>query len=260
MRRTKALSLILILSVTFGCAGVQEDVSQGPSPSSDQNEEVSEPAKEEEPKTEPQTAKEPDIVKESQQEPAVIDLSGDGQTATDPFTLEAGLAIFRTSYRGEGNFVAWLFDETGARVENGLVANEVGSFDGSQAVQAKGGQYLLDVQARGPWTITIEQPRPTSAPQTANFTYPTGKTATDFFHLSRGLEKFSFAHEGSKNFTVWLLDKNGARVNGGLLANEIGPFEGSKAVQIPKDDIYLLQVEADGYWRVEWEGVFLTSQ
>jgi hypothetical protein len=65
-------------------------------------------------------------------------------------------------------------------------------------------------------------------------------------------------HQGERNFIVWLLDKNGARVNGGLLANEVvGPYEGSRAIQVPKDDIYLLQVEADGAWSVKVEGLNL---
>jgi hypothetical protein len=46
--------------------------------------------------------------------------------------------------------------------------------------------------------------------------------------------------------TVWLLDKDGERVSGGLLVSVIGPFEGSTAAQVPRDDIYLFQVEADG--------------
>ncbi len=68
------------------------------------------------------------------------------------------------------------------------------------------------------------------------------------------------AHDGEKNFTVWLLDKDGERVSGGLLANEIGSFEGSKAIQVPRDDIYLLQVEADGLWYVEGEGLNLAGR
>jgi hypothetical protein len=36
-----------------------------------------------------------------------------------------------------------------------------------------------------------------------------------------------------------------------LLANEIGAFDGSKAVRIPKDDIYLLQVDAAGPWTIQ---------
>ena len=64
-------------------------------------------------------------------------------------------------------------------------------------------------------------------------------------------------HEGDKNVTVWLLDKTGAQVPGGLLANEIGRHEGSRAIQVPKDDIYLLQVEAEGLWSVQVEGLNL---
>jgi hypothetical protein len=138
-----------------------------------------------------------------------------------------------------------------------LRANAIGSFDGSHAVKTTAGEHLLDLQASVPWTITIEQPRPTSAPKTGNYTYNTGKTATDFFDLGKGLKRFAMTHEGDRNFMVWLLDKNGAQVPGGLLANEIGPYEGSRAIQVPKDDIYLLQVEADGIWSVEVEGLNL---
>lgn len=60
-------------------------------------------------------------------------------------------------------------------------------------------------------------------------------------------------HQGSGNFSVTLLNKDGARGAGmdSLLANEIGAFDESKAVRIPKDDIYLLQVDADGPWTIQ---------
>ncbi len=68
-------------------------------------------------------------------------------------------------------------------------------------------------------------------------------------------------YQGERNFIVWLLDKNGAKVPGGLLANETtGPFEGSRAIQVPKDDIYLLQVQADGPWVVQVEEIVLGAQ
>ena len=37
------------------------------------------------------------------------------------------------------------------------------------------------------------------------------------------------------------------------LVNEIGPFDGSQAVTVPEDGIYLLQVEANGPWTIEIE-------
>lgn len=233
--------------MAFGCAGDQDqEAPQEPTSSSEEETSSSERA------SQPVT---PAV--ESEEEPAPIELSGNGQTATDTFDLGSGLTIFRMSYQGEQNFIVNLLGEPGAQARGVLLANAIGSFDGSEAVQTTAGQHLLDVRARGPWTITIEQPRPTSAPNAGRYTYNTGKTATDFFHLGEGLKKFAMTHEGEGNFIVWLLDKNGVRVNGGLLANEVGPYEGSRAIQVPKDDIYLLQVEADGIWSVEVEGLDL---
>jgi hypothetical protein len=57
------------------------------------------------------------------------------------------------------------------------------------------------------------------------------------------------SHQGENNFAVWLLAANGRRVE--LLANEIGSFNGSKAVQIARGGTYLLQVDADGAWTIE---------
>ncbi len=178
--------------------------------------------------------------------PAPIELSGVGQTATDPFELESGLAIAKVTYQGNGYFGVRLLDQNGEMVD--LLANAVGSLEGSKATQARAGRHVLDIQADGPWTATIEQPRPSSAPETTSFS-GTGQTATDFFELPRGLKTFRITHQGSEYFGVTLLDKDGKQVD--LLANEVGAFDGSKATRIPKDDIYLLQVNADGPWTVQ---------
>ncbi len=77
-----------------------------------------------------------------------------------------------------------------------------------------------------------------------------GQTATEPFELESDLAVFRMAHQGNRNFIVYLLDRNGARV-GPSLANEIGSFSGSKAIQIPRDGTYLLQVEADGSWTIQ---------
>lgn len=78
----------------------------------------------------------------------------------------------------------------------------------------------------------------------------TGQTATEPFELESGLAVFRMSHQGNRNFIVYLLDQNGARV-GPSLANEIGPFSGSKAIQVPRDGTYLLQVDADGAWTIQ---------
>jgi len=197
-----------------------------------------------------------------QSEPEPIRLSGIGQTATDLFDLESGLAVFRMTHQGDGNFSATLLDEDGQRAGGtggleSLLVNEIGPFEGSHAVAVEAGRHVLDVQAGGPWTITIEQPRPSSAPQTTTFT-GTSQSATDFFELSQGLKTFNMTHQGNGNFSVTLLDKNGRRAGGmggleSLLVNEIGSFDGSKAVRISEEGIYLLQVHADGSWSIQIE-------
>jgi hypothetical protein len=55
-------------------------------------------------------------------------------------------------------------------------------------------------------------------------------------------------HDGDSNFAVWLLDDEGDKVE--LLVNEIGEFDGSKAVSIRKSGIYLLDISADGNWEI----------
>lgn len=55
-------------------------------------------------------------------------------------------------------------------------------------------------------------------------------------------------HTGSSNFAIWLIDSNGDKVE--LLVNEIGVFDGSKAVGIALTGDYLLDVTASSNWSV----------
>lgn len=75
-----------------------------------------------------------------------------------------------------------------------------------------------------------------------------GQKATEKFTLKKGLAVFEMTHTGSSNFIVDLLDDTGTSIE--LLVNEIGTFEGSKAVKIPKDGTHLLDIDADGQWTV----------
>jgi hypothetical protein len=71
------------------------------------------------------------------------------------------------------------------------------------------------------------------------------------FHLDKGLARFVMTHDGDRNFIVWLLDDEGDMVD--LVGNEIGDFDGSKAVSIRKGGIYLLDINADGNWKISIE-------
>lgn len=88
--------------------------------------------------------------------PDPINLSGTGQTATEKFELQSGLAVFKMTHTGSRNFGIWLYDSNGERLE--LLVNDIGNFNGSKAVQIPAnGEYLLDVSADGPWTVIIKQ-------------------------------------------------------------------------------------------------------
>ncbi len=75
-----------------------------------------------------------------------------------------------------------------------------------------------------------------------------GQKATSKTELKQGLVVFELKHSGESNFSVWLLDDDGNRVE--LLVNEVGNFEGSRAVQIATNGKYLFDISAGGPWSI----------
>jgi len=182
-------------------------------------------------------------------EPEPITLSGSGQEASDIFELIEGVAIFELENTGSGHFGIWLMDDMGNNVE--LLVNEIGPFDGSKIVRIdREGEYILDVSAQGSWEVTIKQPRPTTAPETKTFSGKDQQYAGPFY-LDSGLTKFKLKNTGSGHFGIWLLDSEGNNVE--LLVNEIGPFDGSKAVGIRREGIYYFDISAQGNWEITIE-------
>lgn len=182
------------------------------------------------------------------QEPAPQHLAGNGKKATDKFRLEAGLTVISAKHQGSGYFGAWLLDSSGTKVD--LVANGAGQFDGSRAIGVKAaGDYVLDVSADGDWTFDITQPRPQAAEATTSFQGST-PSAVGPFSLSAGLKKFSFTHDGTGYFGVWLVDKDGNKKE--LIANGSGKQDGSKATGVT-GGIYYFAVDANGPWTIKIE-------
>ncbi|MDP2210919.1 MAG: hypothetical protein Q8J63_04185 [Candidatus Aquicultor sp.] len=179
-------------------------------------------------------------------EPKLINLSAKGQQASSKFNLSEGLSVFSMTHKGTSNFAITLLDQNGQHVE--LLVNVIGSFDGSKAVGiANAGTYVLDVSADGPWSVSIKQPRPTTAPSTTGFR-GTSQQATQLFWLDSGLKTFKMQHTGDSNFAPVLLDEHGNQVE--LLANEIGKFNGSKAVGVSESGLYILDVTANKNWSI----------
>gem|GEM_PF-568130 len=179
-----------------------------------------------------------------------VSFTGSGPQVSASFTLAGGLTTFHMEHDGSANFIVWLLDDQDDWVE--LLVNEIGSFDGSKAIGIDSpGIHLLDIQADGNWTITVEQPAPSSAPSAPQSYAGQGQEFSPFFTLGSGLTTFHMEHDGSANFIVWLLDDQGDRV--ALPVNEIGSFDGSKAIGIDSPGIHLLDIQGDGNWTITVE-------
>jgi len=196
--------------------------------------------------------------------PEPVTFKGSGSRALPKFGLLSGIAIFEMSHDGTANFIVELMSEAGETVD--LLVNTIGSYTGTKAIGvqegallgAEPGMHLLNVQADGSWAITIRQPRFSSAPGLPQSFSGSGDGASTPFMLDEDIAMFTLTHNGSANFIVELLSAEGNLAD--LLVNEIGSYEGSKAVGIrngaiigPQPGIHLLNITADGAWTVTIE-------
>ena len=97
----------------------------------------------------------------------VAELESEGNTVTDSFELNSGLTllVYEADVVDESNFGADI-EQTDGEDSMTLVINEVVFFDdpvdgisGGSLFEARGGEYLLDVEAAGNWTIYAAQPQ-----------------------------------------------------------------------------------------------------
>jgi hypothetical protein len=75
-----------------------------------------------------------------------------------------------------------------------------------------------------------------------------GDGVIDGVMLRSGLVRISATHEGDSNFVVWLYDESGQPVD--LVVNEIGPYQGERAIPIAQSGEYVIGVQADGAWSI----------
>jgi hypothetical protein len=137
----------------------------------------------------------------------------------------------------------------------GVPANQQGSGKGS-SYQAKGGQYYLQVNAIGKWTIKIveigersssvvKNKKPnTSSSVIATFSGSGGKNTRPF--VSTGPWEIQWDAKGDI-FQLFLYTANGDIV--GVPANQQGSGKGTSYQ--PKAGKYYLQVNAIGNWEIK---------
>ena len=119
-----------------------------------------------------------------------------------------------------------------------------------------------DLELDGEWAIasfyTVSSvpaiPQPPAMPRRVKFSGH-GDDVSSKFELVEGIAIFDMEHNGNSNFAIWLLNSSGEYVD--LLVNEIGPYNGRKAIGVKEDNIiggepgeYILSISADGDWTV----------
>lgn len=84
-------------------------------------------------------------------------LTGEGQSFTTPFALDAGSFRFKMQHSGSGTFGMQLVGSTGRNID--LLASGTGPFTGEKIVNIEArGTYFISVIADGTWSIIIETP------------------------------------------------------------------------------------------------------
>ena len=147
-------------------------------------------------------------------------------------------AVLRTTYQGSENFVVTGYDASGDL--GPLFVNTIGNYDGVRLfdVDADTSASRLQVQASGPWTITIN-PLMSAPTEKSPGTYNgTGDTVL----LIKGSPAIArFHNTGRDNFVVTSYTNSSKDV----LINKIGVFDGAKVV--PPGTL-LFEVQSDGAW------------
>lgn len=176
--------------------------------------------------------------------------TGQGTQVSPRFTLSTGLALFRVKLIGDTStswFRAELLDSAGRKVFT--AASGMSNIEGMRGTFIKqAGTYMMNVDAKTGWTISVEQPQTLTAPEPPQ-TFTRGQPAFPMIRLSAGLATFHIENKGSKDcfvggsFELQLYNSNGEHAEQVVIA-PAGPFSGSKAMNIEEAGVYLLNITA----------------
>jgi hypothetical protein len=180
-----------------------------------------------------------------------LTVTGQGNQTSKSLSLREGLALFHLTYSGAGDFTATLVDDSGNEIET--LADSSGRFAGSTAVGLSDPcDCVVDVQAAGSWSITIDQPAALAGQALPTTLNGTGQTASPAFQVSGGLVRFHQAVGGQTGGRITLRASTGETLD--LLGESDSAFDRSRTVELDQGT-YLLQVDTDGPWAVDISAV-----
>lgn len=166
-------------------------------------------------------------------------ITGNGAKVTDPIALPASIVKVTGSHRGSSNFAVWAYFGN----DRDLLFNTIGNHDGVRPLRSTAPTYF-EVSGDGDWSLTIE-PLP-QQPDAAGGISGHGQVVSGYFQPRASRVPFSFSHDGSSNFAVWVWCAGTSR---DLAVNEIGPYQGEAVVDFGRGPCYW-DVEADGNWTI----------
>lgn len=139
-------------------------------------------------------------------------------------------------YPGDSNFIVKSLDSMGNSID--LLFNEIGYTKGAvtfgfgySSAKAKS----FEIQADGPWTLTIREMNKASAFKSSGSGFAVMK-------YSSKTQRFRIRHSGDSNFIVKEYCTNGYD---DLVVNEIGTYSGKKQLA---GGSCIIEIQADGDW------------
>lgn len=196
----------------------------------------------------------------------VAEFEGEGSTVTDRFELDSGLTMFvYESENVDGEGLAADFEQTDGDESYVLVINEIVFYEeqdeieevtGASVVEAGGGEYLLDIDTDGEWTVHVAQPR---APSEEIRTLPVSVSGEDAavvgpVEVENGMT-ITGEHrveEGGHSFDVRSVPEDATGpLDGDYAFTEDAGFEGQSRVDV--DGITWTHIGTRGEWALEFQ-------
>lgn len=147
------------------------------------------------------------------------------------------LSRITLSHNGARNFAIFAY---GPNDSKELLVNVIGPYQGVRYLAP--GSYSLDIDADGSWSVAVTALG--VDPSAAGAISGRGDDIRGMFAPQGSRATYRFTHDGKSNFAVFLLCDTGKD----LIANEIGPFDGSAVVSFGGASICFWDISADGGW------------
>lgn len=177
--------------------------------------------------------------------PEAQTFEGSGQDVRQGVQLDSGLTTVEATHDGESSFVVSLANDSEV---GGTFINAIGTFDGAQASLIDGGEYALDIDADGDWTVSIAQPRVATGQSLPQSFEGEGPAVIGPVDIS-GTVDASSEHDGRLSFIVEIFPQQGSSSE--VIFNDVGSFEGETTASF--DGVGWINVRADGSWSLDLE-------